>query len=304
MAAVQGCMWQRAILTAASLALGAWAHAALAVDEIPAGQAFAIPALSVRAPKEDLASFAAIANEDSAAGQPGAILYPGPLPVAVVAVFVHGAYESHRQAAEKSARDNLSALVLAPYLPSLSHVTNSELLGRALEGLATHGEKALIKYSEQPGPGWLIECSPKFFMTQDARALVLQNFIVIHSPDAASAATFKNTVEVVGPARHSVGADSDDTWVVDGGAALEVVSADLLRESLSLAISDVRGDFAALGGAYRTVRYRRGGAEKMERAQILREGPQQLILKTLHGWIMSVPLAAQAAGPPDAAAIP
>jgi hypothetical protein len=304
MSAVHRCRPHRAILTAASLALAAWVHAALAADEIPAGQEFAIPALSLRAPKEELASFAAIANEDSAAGQPGAILYPGPLPVAVVAVFVHGAYESHRQAAEKSARDNLSALVLAPYLPSLSRITNSELMSRALEGLATHGDKVLIRFSEQPGPGWLIECSPKFFMTQDARALVLQNFIVIHSPDAASAATFKNTVEVVGPARHSVGADSNDTWVVDDGMVLAAASVDLLRESLSLAISDVRGDFAAQGGAYRTVRYPRGGAEKMERAQILRESPQQLILKTLHGWIMSVPVPARAAGAPDVAANP
>ena len=256
----------------------------------------------MRMPKEDLVSFAALANEDTVAGQPGFMMYAGPLPAALVGVVAHGAIESQKQARERKRKNTLSDLVLAPYQSSLSHFTSAELMRRALDGLTTHGDKALIRHGERAGLGWLIECSPQFFMTQDARSLVLQNSIVIHSPDAASPATFKNVVEVVAPPRAPVGKDSENTWMVQDGALLAAVSVDLLRESVNLALSELHGDFAGHSAAYHTVRYPRGGAERMERAQILRESSERVVLKTLRGWIMSVPVAAKVSDPPDAAA--
>jgi hypothetical protein len=179
----------------------------------------------------------------------------------------------------------------------LSHFTNAELMRRALEGLTTGGDKVLIEFSQRAGSGWLIECSPKFFITQDARALVLQDSIVIHSPNAESPASFKNVVEVVGAPRDSVGSDAENSWMLEDGARLASESVDLMSESVNLALTDQHGDFAGQPAAYRTVRYPRGGAEKMERAQILRETRQRVVLKTLRGWIMSVPAAAPAAQP-------
>ena len=292
----------RSILAIASFALTAWTMPASAADEIPAGQEMTIPALSMRVPKEDLVSFAALANEDTVAGQPGYMMYPLPLPALLVGVVAHGAIESHKQARERKSKNSLSDLVLAPYQSSLSHFTNLELMRRTLDGLTTHGDKALIPFAVRAGPGWLIECSPQFFMTQDARALVLQDSIVIHSPDAASPATFKNVVEVVARPRGPVGKDSENTWMIEDGALLASVSVDLLRESVNLALSELHGDFAGHAAAYHTVRYPRGGAERMERAQILRESRERVVLKTLRGWIMSVPVAAEASELPDATA--
>jgi hypothetical protein len=264
----------------------------VAADETSSAADLDIAALSLRLPNEEKVSFAALPNDATVAGDPGSMLYAGPLPVALIEVAAHGAFESHKQANEKKTKNSLNDIVLAPYQGSLSHFTNAELMRRALDGLPTHGTKVLVQYSEKAGVGWLIECSPRFFMTPDARALVLQNDIVIHSPDAASPATFKNVVEVVGPPRDSVGKDSENTWMVQDGAVLTGASVDLLRESLSLALSELRGDFAGPARAFHTVRYPRGGEEKMERAQTLRQTPQRVVLKTLRGWIMSVPAAA------------
>jgi hypothetical protein len=77
--------------------------------------------------------------------------------------------------------------------------------------------------------------------------------------------------------------------MIEDGARLQSASADLLRASVNLALSEVHGYFAAHAAAFHTVRCPRGGTEKMERAQILRETPQRLVLKTLRGRIMSVP---------------
>jgi hypothetical protein len=292
----------RSILAIASVALTAWTVPASAADEVSADPEMTIPALSMRMPKEDLVSFAALANEDTVVGQPGFMMYAGPLPAALVGVVAHGVIESQKQARERKSKNSLSDLVLAPYQSSLGHFTNAELMRRALDGLTTHGDKALIRFAERAGPGWLIECSPQFFMTQDARSLVLQNSVVIHSPDAASPATFKNIVEVVAPPRAPVGKDSENTWMIQDGALLATVSVDLLRESVNLALSELHGDFAAHSAAYHTVRYPRGGAERMERAQILRESSERVVLKTLRGWIMSVPVSAKGSDPPDATA--
>jgi hypothetical protein len=288
---VRACLIHFAVCAIGALTLAAWTGP-VAADETSVPADLDVPALSMRLPKEEKVSFAALPNDATVAGDPGAIMYAGPVALLLVEVAAHGAYESHKQANEKKSKNSLNDIVLAPYQGSLSHFTNAELMGRALDGLQTHGTKVLVQYSAKAGAGWLIECSPRFFMTQDERALVLQNDIVIHSPDATSPATFKNVVEVVGPPRDSVGKDAENTWMIQDGAVLTGASVELLRESVSLALSEVHGDFAGPARAYHTVRYPRGGEEKMERAQTLRQTPQRVILKTLRGWIMSVPAAA------------
>src|SRR5258708_25851215 len=222
---------------AALLGLAGWRVPESGAEEIPSDQEITIPALSLRVPKEDLVSFAALANEDTVVGQPGYMMYFGPLPAALVGVVAHGVIESQKQARERKSKNSLSDLVLAPYQPSLSHFTNAELMRRTLDGLTTHGDKALIPFAERAGPGWLIECSPQFFMTQDARALVLQNSIVIHSPDAASPATFKNVFEVVARPRASVGEDSENTWMIQDGPLLASPTPHLLPQSLTPALN-------------------------------------------------------------------
>jgi hypothetical protein len=288
---VKTCVLQFAICAIGSLALAGWTGQ-IAAEETSSAPDIDTPALFLRLPKDEKVSFAALPNDATVAGDPGSMMYSGPLPLALVELAAQGAFESHKQANEKKSRNSLNDIVLAPYQTSLNHFTNTELMRRALDELPTHGSKVLIQYSEKAGAGWLIECSPKFFMTQDARALVLQNDIVIHSPDAASPPTFKNVVEVVGRPRDSVGRDSENTWMIEDGALLTSASVDLLRESVSLALSELHGAFAGPARAYHTVRYPRGGEEKMERAQTLRQTPQRIVLKNLRGWIMSVPAAA------------
>jgi hypothetical protein len=298
---VHGCVFQRILSAIAATVLAMWMVAARADDQSSDAD-ITVPALSLRLPKADIVSFAALPNDATVEGQPGSMLYTGPLVLAFGELLAHGVYQSNKQAKERNAKNSLSDIVLAPYQPALSHFTNADLMGRALQGLATHGDKMLIQFTERAGPGWLIESSPTFFMTQDARALILQNSIVVHSQDAMSPATFNGVVEVVGSPREAVGRDSENSWMIEDGARLQSASVDLLRESVSLALSEIHGDFAAHAAAFHTVRYPRGGSEKMERAQILRESPRRLVLKTLRGWIMSVPVAVETAELPDVTA--
>jgi hypothetical protein len=295
---VRQCVSNLLIVVVAAIALTIPAILRAAPDETSAAEAPAAPALSLRIPKEEKVSVAAIPNDDTVKGEPGSMLYYGPPAAALLGVVAHGMIESHRQAKEKKNRNSMVDLVLVPYQPALSRFTNSELMRLALQGLTTRGQKALIGFSEPAGPGWLIECSPKFLMTQDARALVLENSIVIHSPAASSPATFKNVVAVVGRPRERVGPDPENTWMIQDGEMLKAEIVDLMRESVDLALSELHGDFDGHAADFHTVRFAQGGVEKMERAQILKQTPQRVVLKTLRGWIMSVPAGADSTSAP------
>jgi hypothetical protein len=286
----------------------AWlAIAAAAMAEAPslsAGETAQarVAAVSLRIPEGSLVSFAGFPRDDGGGAKALSIIYTGPWPVALAELAVHGAYESHKRAADLASRNSAADGVLVPYASALSHFSNDELARRALEALSTPGGKSLLARTEPVGAGRLIECAPQFFMTQDARGLVLRNAIIIHGPDAGPAPTFKNVVEVVSQPRELVGADSDNTWMINDGAILTATSVEMLRESLALALSDAGGEFAAHPSVYRTVHFPRGGAAGIERAQLLRETPERLVLKNLHGWIMSVPATAQDTGASEAAA--
>jgi hypothetical protein len=253
---------------------------------------FSIAALSLRVPNDDLVSFSGLVNYSSVGTDSQDGLYVGVASLLNPGILIAGAVENHKQAKERKALHDMADGVLLLYRPTLNHFTNAELMQRALDALTTHGDKTLLQYSEGAGRGWLIQCSPEFFMTQDARALILRNSVVIHSPSAVSPVTFKNVVDIVGSPRASPGRDSEDSWSMQNGALLKAASVELLRESLRLALSELRGDFAGHAAAYHTVRYPRGGVEEMERAQILSESSERVVLRTLRGWIMSVPVAA------------
>src|SRR5258708_26605460 len=154
--AMNGRVSNRSISAIAAFALAVWTMPASAGDEIPPDQEFTIPALSMRLPKEDLVSFAALANEDTVAGRAGFMIYPLPLPAALLGVAAHGVIESQKQARERKSKNSLTDLVLAPYQPSLSHFTNAELMRRTLVGLTTHGDKPLLPYAERSHTGCVI----------------------------------------------------------------------------------------------------------------------------------------------------
>ena len=74
----------------------------------------------------------------------------------------------------------------------------------------------------------------------------------------------------------------------DNGASLLATSARLLQESLLLALQESKG-LGSNATAFTTIRYREGGRENMGRAQLIKDENDQLIARTLRGWILAVP---------------
>src|SRR6185436_12077332 len=87
----------------------------------------------------------------------------------------------------------------------------------------------------KPGAGWVVESTPVFAMTQDQKAIVMENAVLVYAP-GASAASYQNLVRVVSQPKPN--ADPADYWNANQGEKLKDESAILLAHSLDLALRE------------------------------------------------------------------
>ncbi|HEY2531920.1 MAG TPA: hypothetical protein VGJ20_29000 [Xanthobacteraceae bacterium] len=236
--------------------------------------------------------FSGLASTDFSGGTAANMLYYGG-PIGLVAgLITQGAIEKHQQKKQKQLMQDEADRVLVPYQPTLSRFYYAELMQRALDALSTDGSRVLLKNADPPGAGLTIECMPSFFMTHGASALVLINPILIHGANtsAKTPPMFKNVVKVVAAPRPPQEVGQEDSWISDQGAELKLLAVEELRESLNLALTEAVQGFPSRSAEFKNVRYKEGDSAKIEHAQVLTELPGHLVLKTLRGWIMSVPV--------------
>lgn len=258
----------------------------------------AAPDWVLRLPKSEQIVFRGALNLDHAGGQPGAMAYPG-FGVAgfLVAVVTHGVIAEAVKSAELNKLQTQADQVLMPYQDILQGFRHRELMQKGFD-MASMGEpRQLVDASAENSSGWIIDSAPIFWMTQDRSAIVLDNVLKIHKPDALPGEFYQNTVRVVSSAK-----DADDLkafWGVDQGAVLKDESVRLFAQSLQLAVADARRSGTDTR-AQKTVRYLEGRQEKMERGEVLDERCGRVVIRTLRGWVMSVPARAPSTAGKDA----
>jgi hypothetical protein len=234
--------------------------------------------------------FKGVANDDEL-GKEGTMMYPAPNLIGLVAgIAAHAALVSSGREDAKRKSEEAADKVLDPYRQYLSGFTQEALLRAALP-LTTVGQGKLLAAGE-PSKDMLVHAAPVFAMTQDRSALVLESVVVISGPGGAPA--YQNTVRVV--SQPHTQADLTAYWGAAKASALKEESAHLLAQSLDLALAAASRPAAAETPRYRSVHYAEGGKELVERAQVLSERCGRAVLRTLRGWLMSVPLTKTAPG--------
>ena len=255
---------------------------------LAAPAALANPAWSLRLPKDDAVVYRGVVNLDSAGSKGAAMMYPAPSAAGfLVAVITHGVLVEAQKNSQKQAMHEAADKVLAPYRAVIDGFKHRELMLKALEKTGWGGARRLIGAAEPRGADWVVESLPAYSMTQDQRALVLDNSVSVHRPGDAAGAVYQTTVRVVSQPRAEQ--DPQLFWTGQDGAALKDESTSLLAHSLELALRDADGVTATGQPVFKTVRYREGEAEKMERAQLLGQRCQRQVVRTLRGWLMSIP---------------
>ena len=243
---------------------------------------------AVRVPERDPVAFFGMANFDNAGGGPGNMLYPAPNALGfLVAVLAHAAVADSARTAERQRIQNEADKVLAPYLTVIRDLKHRDVLDAALRWVEVKGTKQVLASAESEVGKWLVDVLPVFALTQDQSAVILDNVITVRSPQEPRQIVYQNTVRVAMTPRDH--APSADEWLADQGALSRVAASALSAEALNLAYRDHQANVSNKDSAARTVRYREGNAVRIERATVLSEACGRIMLRTLRGWLKSVP---------------
>lgn len=244
--------------------------------------------LSLRLPAEDKVAFRGIANFDGVGPATPAPNYIAPnIAGAIAGLLFHAVLVGEMGQNNRYRIQESADRVLTPYRSVLDDFTHRELMQRAAARMTVPGAKQIAEFSDTPVRGLWIESVPVFAMTQDLQAIALDSPIVIRKPGEPADKGYQVVIRVISAPQ--VSADVATYWSDDNGSALKEQSAALFAESVDTALRSMTAK-ASPDAPHRTVRYRLGGEERMERAQVLSERCDRLLIRNLRGWLMSVPV--------------
>jgi len=226
-------------------------------------------------------AFRGVVDLDRAGLGSGGMLYPA-YGVAgfLAAIATHATLVERSKKAQKSKLQEEADMVVAPYLDVIKDFRLSELQQSAC---ALAHQKSQATGSKEIGSGLRVRSLPIFSITQDHRALVMDDSVTVHAPNSSIPAR-ELTIRVISPARQ--GKDITEQWTAEKGAALKATCVEMLAEGLRIA---VESKAAAEDTPFKTFRFREGSKEKMERAQLVAQRGDRILIRTLRGCLMSVP---------------
>jgi hypothetical protein len=300
---MRGRMMRQALCLAAGLLAGVAASAADAGIVEGAPVALAQSGFALRLPKNDAVAYRGLVNYDKAGGPASAFLYPvgGAGIVGLLAgIATHGALVESGKNSEKTRLQTEADKVLDPFRPTLDGLTHRSLMAQGLQRLGMPATVHVIDANES-SEGWIVESLPVFSMTQDRGALILENAVLVYAASDPTNPRYRNVVKVVSNLHDD--ADLESHWAADEGKRLKDESERLFGHSIRLLMQALEPRPAEPALVEKTFRYTEGKEQRMERAQLVRESCGRAVIKTLRGWLMSVPLrqSAPPAPSPDCA---
>lgn len=246
------------------------------------------PTWFLRLPLDERVTYQGKANFDNAGNSSFNMLYPAPNAGGLLAaVITHGILNESTKKTQKEQIQADADKVLLGYKAILENFSNLELMKLALQFHPLGDSAKLVDSSSEQKDGLLIESKPVFSIAPDHRAIVLDNEIIIHRSSNTHENVYRNTVTIVASSNNVI--DPQKHWITNSGKELKTESARLVAKSLDIAVrdSDASKDSEI---PFRTVRYREGNIDKFERAQILDAQCGRLLIRTLRGSLMSVPV--------------
>lgn len=241
---------------------------------------------ALQLPEDEKVIFKGVVHYDASGPGGNGMLYPASNAGGfLVGLLTHAIILESMKDRQKTAAQEAADKVLIPYLDIVRAYTHRELMQRAVDKLSMASPVQLVPYSEKKETEWFIQSAPIFSLTQDQTALVLDNVISISQPGMRA---YLNTIRVVSSTNEAT--DIVQHWTANQGEKLKAVSGGMVADSLQIALKDATGSLATDNTAYKTVRYYEGKTEKMERALLLSEQCNRVLIKTLRGWLMSIPV--------------
>lgn len=231
--------------------------------------------------------------ENADPGQSGAaMLYPAVGVVGLLtAIATHAVLVKTSESSERSKQENAAEAVLDPFRAGLTDVSLRTLLNRPVTSNPVQHAFQILPDAEATSPAWRLELSPTFLLSKDQRVLILETQVKAQrQPDREGAPPYANVIRVISAPREDIATDTTATpeqlqHLIDDSSVLLTQALEMLSRSLRDAERPTQG--ARL--EERTVRYKEGAKQRFERGVVLAESCDRVELRTLRGWLMSVP---------------
>jgi hypothetical protein len=226
-----------------------------------------------------------VVSFDNAGTGAGAMVYVGVGGIvgALAHLAVHAAVTEGAKNSQKTQMQEAADKVLTTYAGTIDAFAPADLLARTDSLLRT----SKLAPSDAASARWSLEVMPVYRMTQDRRALMVDAVLSVRASASADVVA-RSAVRVV--SAPLVAEDASAAWSQGDGETLRAESARLLSQAVTLALSDLAGQWDAAAPAQRTVRFPEGGEERIERAQVIRQQCGRTVLRTLRGDLMDVPM--------------
>jgi hypothetical protein len=246
--------------------------------------------MALRIPAEGKVVFSGLANHEAAGFGSGGMVYSGfGLAGFFVSVIAHGVINEGAKNLKKSSLQTEADKVLRPHRESLDQFQYAELLQRAKPSLNPAREFRLLTATEKPVNEWLIDVVPLLQLAPDHGAVIVDSAIAIYAPNTSEGAkpVYTNVVRIVSS---PISGEETVKKFTDGNSeALKVLSAKLVAESIEIALGNWTAGETRTAGSNRTLRYLQASVEKIERAELLEDRCDRLLIRTLRGTLLSAP---------------
>lgn len=240
-------------------------------------------------PASEKVVFRGVVSFDQAGVGAVSMMYPAPNAVGLLAgVLTHALISKGSREAQKTKIETEANKVLEPYQSVLDGFRYTELVERSKAWTLSGTQLPVLPRGAAHPDAWVILVTPVFSLTQDQTTLVLDNTVAFYPPGESKHSAYVNTIRVIADAQ----TDPDPTvyWMTKDGEALKEQGGQLLGESLDIAFADAAAVPASTIAPFRTIRYMEGNAERMERGQPITEQCDRVLLRSLRGTLMSVPV--------------
>jgi hypothetical protein len=243
---------------------------------------------AIRLPKEEQVIFKGEIGKQEGGTGPTHMTYPAPnLGGLIAAVITHGTLVAVGKNHQNDKLQQQADKALAPYKGMLESYQSRDLVQQAITRLTFSGDKEIVQFQDEVNGKWVIENLPVFTISRNQTAIILDNEIKVYSSDSSEKEIFHNVVRVISTPRSAE--KSGEKWISDE-AALKAETAFLFAQSLDVAVENAKSNNQSKNLPLTTVRYVEGDTEKMERAQVLSNRCNRVLLKTLRGILMSAPV--------------
>jgi hypothetical protein len=243
--------------------------------------------IGIRSSASGRVVFSGVANSDVAAGAGGMLYGPG-LIGAVATLALQGIFTSAAQNAQKTQLQVEADKVLLPYVGALEKFEYPDLMEQSVKDLSS--KIRFAKDGARSDKEWMLDVMPSFRITQDQSAFMVESIVsfyspsnnVVEKPDHRSIVRVWSTPEL--------GADTTALWAENDAGRIKELTANLTKQSIEIALNDWSQKEKKDKLEHTSVRFMQGKIQNIERAQVLDQQCDRILMRTLRNQLVSVPL--------------